>query len=86
MDSLQWIGAIREQTAIKNITIIHKSHDLYHGPSNNVLWSEKLHVCKKQIHQDVTSESKSLRQNSSKSQTKSYSDTINISHIISLLL
>ncbi len=46
MDALQWMGAVRMrvQTADKNITIIHTS------PSVNVLWSEKLCVCKKQIH------------------------------------
>ncbi len=46
MDALQWMGAVRlrVQTADKNITIIHSS------PSNNILWSEKLYVCKKQIH------------------------------------
>ncbi len=47
MDPLQWMGAVRMrvQTADKNITIqIHMTY----SPSVNVLWNEKLAVCKKQ--------------------------------------
>ncbi len=54
MDPLQWMGAVRTrvQPADKNITIIPKNpHDS--SLSVNILWSEKLHVCNKQIHQDV---------------------------------
>ncbi len=42
------MGAVRMrvQTADKNITITHTS------PSVNILWSEKLRVRKKQIHED----------------------------------
>ncbi len=54
MDPLQWMGAVRmrDQTADKNITIIHK-YSTYSSPSINVLRREKLRVCKKQIHQDI---------------------------------
>ncbi len=47
-----WMGAVRMrvQTADKNITIIHKYDPHNFSPSINVLWSEKLSVCKKQIH------------------------------------
>ncbi len=40
------MGAVRIQTADKNITVIH-------SPTINVLWSEKLQGCEKQIHQDI---------------------------------
>ncbi len=48
MDPLQWMGAvrIRVQTADKYITIIHTT------PVNHV-WSEKLHISKKHIHQGI---------------------------------
>ncbi len=48
MDPLQWMGAVRMsvQTAAKNIT--SNPHDS--SQSIDILWSEKLHVCKKQIH------------------------------------
>ncbi len=46
MDPVQWMGAVRIQTADKNITINHKQS----SPSINVLWSEKMRICKKQIH------------------------------------
>ncbi len=47
MDPLQWMDAVRMkvQTADKNITIIQNS-----SLSINVLWSEKLRVCKKQVY------------------------------------
>ncbi len=47
----QWMGAVRMrvQTSDKNITMIHTTpvHQLY------ILWSPKLRVCKKQIHQFI---------------------------------
>ncbi len=48
VDPLQWMGAVRmrDLTAGKNIT--SNPHDS--SPLINVLWSEKLHVCKKQIY------------------------------------
>ncbi len=48
MDPLQWMGAVkmRVQTADKTIT----SHPHIFIPIINVLWSDKLHVCKTQIH------------------------------------
>ncbi len=50
MDPLQWMGAVRlkVQTADKNITIIQNS-----SLSINVLWSEKLRVCKKQVYEYI---------------------------------
>ncbi len=43
---LQWMGAVRMRVCISNP---HHS-----SPSVHLLWSEKLHVCKKQIHnQDI---------------------------------
>ncbi len=52
----QWIlftgmGAVRMrvQTADKNITVITSNS----STSINILWSEKLCVCNKQIHQDI---------------------------------
>ncbi len=46
VDRLQWMGAvrIRIKTADKNITIIQNT-----SPAVNVLWSEKLCGCNKQI-------------------------------------
>ncbi len=46
MDPLQWMGAVRMrvQTADKK----HHNNNSIH--SINVLWSENLHICKKQIH------------------------------------
>ncbi len=41
-----WMGAVRVQTADKNIT----SNPHLSSPSINIRWSEKLHVFKKQIH------------------------------------
>ncbi len=45
MDPLQWMGAVRMRCD-KNITKIQKYSKTH--PSINVLWSEKLHVYKKQ--------------------------------------
>ncbi len=47
MDPLQWMGAVRTrvQAVDKNIT----SNPHHSSPSINVLWSEKLHVYKKQV-------------------------------------
>ncbi len=42
----EWVPSKWVQTADKNITIIHKKS----SPSVNVLWSQKLLACKKQIH------------------------------------
>ncbi len=43
------MGAVRMrvQTADKNTSNTHHS-----SPSINILWSEKLHVCKKKIHNE----------------------------------
>ncbi len=60
MDALQWMGAVRMrvQTADKNITIIHTT------PSVKVLWSQKQHVCKKQIYNKHNFNFKSLLKSS----------------------
>ncbi len=47
MDHLQWMGAVRVQTADKNITIIHKVSIYISSRLVNVLWSKKLRICKK---------------------------------------
>ncbi len=46
MDPLQWMGAVRmrAQRADKN----NNPHDS--SPSVDILWSEKMSVCKKQIY------------------------------------
>ncbi len=53
--TLQWMGAVKWEFKLimrdKNITIsctITKNI----SPSINIVWSKKLHVCNKQIHQD----------------------------------
>ncbi len=50
MDPLQWMGAVRMrvQSADKN----HHNNPL-HSSTSITIWSEKLHICKKQIHQDI---------------------------------
>ncbi len=47
---LQWMGAVRMrvQTADKNITILHTTP--VHQLTCEILWSQKLRVYKKQIH------------------------------------
>ncbi len=44
----EWVPSEWVQTADKNITIIHTA------PSITILWNQKLHFCKNQIHQDIS--------------------------------
>ncbi len=47
MDALQWMGAVRMRVQTAHSNPHHSSQSV------NILRRQKLHVCKKQIHQDI---------------------------------
>ncbi len=53
MDALQWMGAVRMrvQTSDSQLSTSNPHHS---SPAINILWSEKLCVCKKQTDSELT--------------------------------